>query len=184
MRPNQEEINKERDRIKTSNYQVLLNILNAQGIDGTKMSRHEFDRLLRLMKEDSELQQAHKIPELDKAIKEGINMIELQAGAKVQAEEHAGSNPAHPFISSSVLNPNHKEIRGMMKLPQAQVKDGKIMCKCGHWIDIVGTKWQHMAVILTDSCGGDTPTTSEIRSRESCYYCDCAEPTPLEERGQ
>jgi len=59
MRPNQEEINKERDRIKTSNYQVLLNILNAQGIDGTKIPRHEFDVLLRIMKEDSGLQQAH-----------------------------------------------------------------------------------------------------------------------------
>ena len=56
---NREEINKERDRIKTANQQLIINILNDQGIDGTKIPRHEFDMLLRIMKEDSALQQAH-----------------------------------------------------------------------------------------------------------------------------
>ena len=56
---NQEEIIKERDRIKTSNYQYLLSVLKTRGIDGTKIPRHEFDMLLRIMKEDSELQQKH-----------------------------------------------------------------------------------------------------------------------------
>ena len=56
---NQEEIIKERDRIKTSNYQYLLSVLKTRGIDGTKIPRHEFDMLLRIMKEDSVLQQAH-----------------------------------------------------------------------------------------------------------------------------
>jgi hypothetical protein len=58
--------------------------------------------------------------------------------------------------------------------------DGKILCKCGHWIGIMGTKWQHMAVILTDSCGCETPPTREIKYREKCYYCDCSTPTPAE----
>ena len=54
-----EAIKKERDRIKTSNYQYLLSVLNAQGIDGTKIPRYEFDMLLHIMKDDSALQQAH-----------------------------------------------------------------------------------------------------------------------------
>ncbi|MFH0904515.1 MAG: hypothetical protein V1854_04925 [Methanobacteriota archaeon] len=55
-----EEIKKERDRIKISNDQNLLSILNTHdGIDGTKIPRHEFDKLLRIMKEDSALQQTH-----------------------------------------------------------------------------------------------------------------------------
>ena len=54
-----EVIKKEHDRKKTSNDQNLLSILNTQGIDGTKIPRHEFDVLLRIMKEDSGLQQAH-----------------------------------------------------------------------------------------------------------------------------
>ena len=57
------------------------------------------------------------------------------------------------------------------------VSNGKIMCKkCGHWIGIVGTKWQHMGVIITDSCGGGTPPKSEVKYREKCYYCDCIAP--------
>ena len=142
---------------------MLLNILNAQGIDGTKIPRHEFDRLLRLLKEDSALQQAH-------------NKLMLRFSEIVA--------PYKPVIVSPDIS---DEITHAPLGPESEKKipaEGKIICKCGHWIGIVGTKWQHMAVILTDSCGGDTPTTSEIRSRESCYYCDCAEPTPLEERGQ
>lgn len=54
-----EEIKKERDRIKISNDQNLLSILNTHGIDGTKIPRHEFDKLLRIMKDDSALQQTH-----------------------------------------------------------------------------------------------------------------------------
>lgn len=54
-----ESIKKERERIKTSNYQHLLSVLNAQGIDGTKIPRHEFDKLLRIMKEAGALQQTH-----------------------------------------------------------------------------------------------------------------------------
>ena len=50
---------REYDKIKISNYQHLIGILNAGGIDGTKVPRHEFDMLLRIMKEDSELQQKH-----------------------------------------------------------------------------------------------------------------------------
>ena len=50
---------KEYDKIKISNYQHLIGILNAGGIDGTKIPRHEFDMLLRIMKEDSDLQQKH-----------------------------------------------------------------------------------------------------------------------------
>lgn len=56
---NREEIKKERDRIKTSNYQLLLSILKNQGVDGMKIPRHEFDMLLRIMKEDAALQHAH-----------------------------------------------------------------------------------------------------------------------------
>ena len=61
---------------------------------------------------------------------------------------------------------------------QLQSKDDKILCKCGHWIGVVGTKWQHMAVIITDSCGGETPQKSEVKYQERCYYCDCIEPIP------
>ena len=50
---------REYDKIKISNYRHLIGILNAGGIDGTKIPRHEFDMLLRIMKEDSELQQKH-----------------------------------------------------------------------------------------------------------------------------
>ncbi len=60
------------------------------------------------------------------------------------------------------------------------MSNGKILCKCGHWIGIVGTKWQHMAVIITDSCGGGTPPKSEVKYREKCYYCDCSTPSPVE----
>lgn len=49
----------EHDRIKISNDQNLLSILNTHGIDGTKIPRHEFDMLLRIMKDDSALQQTH-----------------------------------------------------------------------------------------------------------------------------
>jgi len=46
-----EAINKERERIKNANEQNLLSVLTAQGIDGTKIPRHEFDKLLRIQKE-------------------------------------------------------------------------------------------------------------------------------------
>lgn len=50
--PNSREaIIKERERIKNANEQNLLRILTAQGIDGTKIPRHEFDKLLRIQKE-------------------------------------------------------------------------------------------------------------------------------------
>lgn len=54
-----EEIKKERDSIKTSNYQFLLSVLKNHGIDGTKIPRFEFDKLLRVVREDAVLQQAH-----------------------------------------------------------------------------------------------------------------------------
>lgn len=56
---------------------------------------------------------------------------------------------------------------------------GHFICKCGHGIRVVGTKWQHMAVIITDSCGGETPPQSEVKYREKCYYCDCSTPVPV-----
>jgi len=69
------------------------------------------------------------------------------------------------------------------ELPQAQVKDGKIMCKCGHWIGIVGTKWQHIDIELTrgpfDESYRRGVQKKQIKYREKCYTCDCAEPTPL-----
>jgi len=102
-----------------------------------------------------------------------------QASANAKAEENAGtitedqtyaglgrmvafiapSNPAHPII----------------------VKDDKIMCKCGHWIGIVGTKWQHIdeEYIRTVFDDAYTPQKKQIKYREKCYTCDCAEPTPL-----
>ncbi len=54
-----ESINKERDRTKAANRQIIINILKAQGVDETKIPIHEFDMLLRIMKEDSVLQGKH-----------------------------------------------------------------------------------------------------------------------------
>lgn len=52
--PNSREaIIKERERIKNANEQNLLILLSKQGIDGTKIPRHEFDKLLRIQKEMS-----------------------------------------------------------------------------------------------------------------------------------
>ena len=85
-----------------------------------------------------------------------------QGSAKAQAEEHAGSNPAHPTL-------------------QLQSKDGKVLCKCGHWIGIVGTKWQHMDEEYIRTVFDDAYTLQrQIKYREKCYTCDCAEPTPVE----
>jgi len=52
-----------------------------------------------------------------------------------------------------------------------------LLCKCGHWIGIVGTKWQHMDTVFDDAY---TPQNRQIKYREKCYTCDCAEPTPVE----
>ena len=49
----------------------------------------------------------------------------------------------------------------------------KILCKCGHWIGIVGTKWQHLDEI-TDTL------PKQIKYRENCYHCTCIEPKPAE----
>ncbi len=54
-----ETVKKEQEKIKADNVQLIINILKAQGIDDTKIPRHEFDGLLRIMKKDSELQQSH-----------------------------------------------------------------------------------------------------------------------------
>ncbi len=51
----------EHDKIKADNVQLIINILKAQGIDDTKIPRHEFDMLLRIMKEDSVLQGKHNL---------------------------------------------------------------------------------------------------------------------------
>jgi len=131
--------------------------LKTRGIDGTKIPRHEFDMLLRIMKEDSTLQQAHN--------KLMLRFSEIVAPYKVS-----------PDISDEVTHaPPEPEPE-----PPGKEEIPEMLCRCGHGIGIVGTKWQHMAVILTSSCGGDTPTTSEIKYRESCYYCDCAEPASAE----
>ncbi len=157
-----ESINKERDRIKAANRQIIINILEAQGVDETKIPIHEFDMLLRIMKEDSVLQGKHN--------KLMARFSEIIAPYKTVT--------VSPDISDEITHAPLEPEPGKEEIPELdKVKDGKIMCKCGHWIGIVGTKWQHMAVILTDSCGGGTPTTSEIKYRESCHYCDCAEPT-------
>jgi hypothetical protein len=84
-----------------------------------------------------------------------------QGSTKEQSKEHAGSNLTHPTL-------------------QLQSKDGKILCKCGHWIGIVGMKWQHMDEehIRTLFDDAYTPHKKQIKYREKCYTCNCSTPTP------
>lgn len=60
-----------------------------------------------------------------------------------------------------------------------------ILCKCGHWIDFVGTKWQHLEEVLRENeayTGPVRPWSVKdkklIKYRETCYHCDCIEPAP------
>ena len=60
-----------------------------------------------------------------------------------------------------------------------KVVGGKVMCKCGHWIGIVGSKWQHMRLeIRPDDMGVQEEV---LRYREACYRCDCINPEPEKE---
>lgn len=54
----QEANNKKHENIKANNNQIVINMLKAQGIDEI-IPRHEFDKLLRIMKEDNMLREKH-----------------------------------------------------------------------------------------------------------------------------
>lgn len=62
-------------------------------------------------------------------------------------------------------------------------KEEKTLCNCGHWIEIVGTKWQHMDK-LNDGDSTDPNIEkcmgfgSVKKYREACYHCACIEPAP------
>ena len=56
-----------------------------------------------------------------------------------------------------------------------------ILCKCGHPIEIVGTKWQHIELLSLKGKPFDEMPKGEIKYRERCYHCDCATPIPVEE---
>jgi hypothetical protein len=127
-----------------------------------KMSQDELDKRDAFYKSIKFVQSLkHRDGEADSSVVDGKNTTGLDAGrqgASVipnigESEEHAGSNPAHPMMQ---------------------------MCKCGHYIGVVGTKWQHWEKILTDSCGGNIPSKIEIRYRETCYNCDCIDPKPMD----
>lgn len=53
---------------------------------------------------------------------------------------------------------------------EVKEKKDSILCKCGHRIEKVGTKWQH--IDFTD------PSKTQIKYREACYHCDCINPIP------
>jgi len=89
-------------------------------------------------------------------------------------EEEAENDALNHF---SLLQPENKYEVEEVDVEEEKVKnlkkDEKILCKCGHWIRIVGTKWQHINKVCED-------TDSEMmRYRESCYECDCINPEPL-----
>jgi hypothetical protein len=90
-----------------------------------------------------------------------------QESAKAQAEENAGSSPAHPIID--------KKNRVVT------------LCKCGSLIGFVGTKCQHIYKI-TDKADkqkeffGD-PVDERFgfdvyKVRNRCYHCACTTPEP------
>jgi len=90
--PNSREtIIKERERIKNANEQHLLSILTTHGIDGTKIPRHEFDMLLRIMKEDSDLQQKH-------------NKLMLRFSEIVAPYKTVTVSPVSPDISDEITH--------------------------------------------------------------------------------
>lgn len=67
------------------------------------------------------------------------------------------------------------KLRGTKEIKPQRHKD-KVLCKCGHCIRIVGTKWQHVDGELVTH-----PTCRvEIHYRERCYGCDCIDPKPAE----
>lgn len=56
-----------------------------------------------------------------------------------------------------------------------------MLCKCGHPIEIVGTKWQHIELLSLKGMPFDAMPTGQIKYRERCYKCDCVAPTHAEE---
>ncbi len=56
------------------------------------------------------------------------------------------------------------------------VVDGKVQCVCGHWIGIIGTKWQHIDEKIIAEW--DDIERKQIKYRETCYHCSCINPVP------
>jgi hypothetical protein len=48
-----------------------------------------------------------------------------------------------------------------------EIYTGRVFCKCGHWIGIVGAKWEHIRRF------------PKIESQERCYRCECTSPKPV-----
>ncbi|MDD3813267.1 MAG: hypothetical protein PHZ02_01365 [Desulfocapsaceae bacterium] len=68
---------------------------------------------------------------------------------------------------------------------------GEALCKCGHIISVVGTKWQHIDEIDEDDkraefFGRQINTCMGYgkfrKYRETCYHCACIDPLPAEEK--
>jgi hypothetical protein len=127
--------------------------------------------------------------EADSSVVDGKNITGLDAGRqdasvipnKRESEEHASSNLAHPISQKGVMY-------GLMGIAgvHGQIKEINNVCKCGHWVEIVGTKWQHLdeAEDIPYFQGLVRPLSVKnkklIRYREKCYYCDCIDPKPGE----
>lgn len=68
-------------------------------------------------------------------------------------------------------------------------KNSNVLCKCGHYLGIVGAKWQHKFDLTLiehyDDVNGKQMThiKGEIDYQQKCYYCACVKPMPAVDVG-